>query len=392
MSNTNTRLWVVHISNQAKIAARARREGFICIGWTRIGDLSPHDTREKMKIAMHRAYPDWSPGRVNASYGQVFRFAHEMSVGEIVVYPVKGSREIMIGEITGPYRWASDDADLMGHDYSNIRPVRWLKTVPRIVFSEAALHSFGAFSSVSTSDEHLEEVQRVLASDASIEGPNVTGLGERRRRRLVPKSGTVLGARDGAEAMDGGLGSCVGTELPGDDDEGGSADLVELESAADAFNLAERAIEETKDYLLRQWVRTGTEFEEVVAAVFRAMGYTATTQQGTHDLGVDVVAHPDPLGVQPPLLKIQCKSGTSTVGGPVVKQLRGLLNGPEKGVLVSLGGFSNDARHVQQNDADLVLIDADRFIDIFLAHYEELEPQWRHKFPLTRVYVATGGA
>jgi restriction system protein len=120
------------------------------------------------------------------------------------------------------------------------------------------------------------------------------------------------------------------------------------------------------------------------------MGYTATTQQGTHDLGVDVVAHPDPLGVQPPLLKIQCKSGTGTVGGPAIKQLRGLLNGPEKGVIVSLGGFSNDARHVQQNDADLVLIDGERFVELFLEHYDRLAAEWRHRFPLTRVYVSTG--
>ncbi len=152
-----TRLWVVHISNHAKIAGRAQREGFICIGWTRIGNLAAHDTREKMKAAMHRAFPDWSTGSVNSSYGQVFRFAHEMKVGDPVVYPVKGSREIMIGEITGPYKWAETDRELVENDYANTRPVKWLKTVPRIAFSDAALHSFGSFSSVSTSDEYLEE-------------------------------------------------------------------------------------------------------------------------------------------------------------------------------------------------------------------------------------------
>jgi restriction system protein len=53
------------------------------------------------------------------------------------------------------------------------------------------------------------------------------------------------------------------------------------------------------------------------------MGYTANTQQGTHDLGVDVIAHPDPLGVQPPLLKIQCKSGTGPMGGPRHQAIEG---------------------------------------------------------------------
>jgi restriction system protein len=367
MFDNASRLWVVHVSNHAKIASRAQREGFVCIGWTKIGDLSRHDSREKMKAAMHRAFPEWSPGSVNSSYGQVFRFAHEMKVGDPIVYPVKGSREIMIGQITGPYRWAGDDPELVENDYCNVRPVKWLKTVARIAFSDAALHSFGSFSSVSTSDEHLEEVVAVLSRESGVAGPTVTGRVAPARVPYGPDTMVGAGAIPGAAP---------------------AADTVG--PPADAFNLAERAVDETKDYLLRQWSRTGTDFEQVVAAVFRAMGYTATTQQGTHDLGVDVVAHPDPLGVQPPIIKIQCKSGTGTVGGPAVKQLRGLLNGPEKGVMVSLGGFSTDARHVQQNDADLVLIDGDRFVDLFLEHYDRLAPEWRHRFPLTRVYVAVG--
>jgi restriction system protein len=94
--------------------------------------------------------------------------------------------------------------------------------------------------------------------------------------------------------------------------------------------------------------------------------------------------------VQPPLLKIQAKSGTGKVSGGDVKQLRGLLNQGEKGVLVALGGFTNDARHVQQNDADLVLIDGDRFVELFLQFYDRLEDEARSRFPLQRVHVFVG--
>jgi restriction system protein len=367
MFDNASHLWVIHISNQEQVARRAQQEGFICIGWTKMGDASRHNTRPAMKAAMRKTWPSWSDATVYASYGQVFRFAHEMTIGDPVVYPVKGSREIMIGEIVGPYCWVNDDPALVANDYCNVRKVKWLKTVPRIVFSDAALHSFGSFSSVSTSDEHLEEVIAVLDKEKDLGAPTVIGA--------------VTPGRTDREMIDAGARA---TPPP---DVAGSVAVVTLPEGP---NLAERAVEETKDYLLRQWSRTGTDFEHVVAAVFRAMGYTATTQQGVHDLGVDVVAHPDPLGVQPPLLKIQCKSGTGTVGAPTIKQLRGLLNGPEKGVIVSLGGFSIDARHVQQNDADLVLIDGERFVELFLEHYDRLAPEWRHRFPLTRVYVSTG--
>jgi len=300
-----------------------------------------------MEAAYRRAFPEASAGAIRASYGQVFRFAHEMAVGDPVVYPIKGSRDILIGEIAGPYRWAEDDAELLENNYCNVRKVKWLKRVPRVVFSQDALHSFGSFSSVSTSDDYLEEVIAVLKSD--ITTPSTAQPGhEEPMARLEPSIGEAK------------------------------------------VNLAERAVEETEDFLLRQWSRTKQQFEHVVAAVFRAMGYTAQVQQGTHDLGVDVLAHPDPLGVRPPLLKIQAKSGTSKIGAKEVKELRGLLNQDEKGVLVSLGGFSTDARHVQQNDADLVLIDGERFVQLFLEFYDQLDPETRNQFPLRRVYVFVG--
>lgn len=346
MFEGKSKLWVVHVANHEASALRAQTEGFVCIGWTKIGDLTSYDTRGKMEAAYRKAYPEAPDATVRACYGQVFRFAHEMAVGDPVVYPIKGSRDILIGEIAGPYRWADDDRRLVENDYCNYRKIKWLKRVPRIAFSQDALHSFGSFSSVSRSDDHLEEVIAVLKNEKAV---------------------VEMTKSDGVQVSD-------------------------LASTADEpkSNLAERAVEETEDYLLRQWSRTKQQFEHVVAAVFRAMGYTAQVQQGTHDLGVDVIAHPDPLGVQPPLLKIQAKSGTSKIGAKEVKELRGLLNDREKGVLVSLGGFTIDARHVQQNDADLVLIDGERFVQLFLDFYERLDPEVRNQYPLRRVYVFVG--
>lgn len=347
MFENKSNLWVVHISNHESSALRAQEKGFICIGWTKIGNLAPHDTRDKMKAAYRKGFPEASDGSIRSSYGQVFRFAHEMRVGDPVVYPIKGSRDILIGEIAGPYRWAEDDRELVENDYCNVRNVKWLKRVPRIAFSQDALHSFGGFSSVATSDDYLEEVIAVLKSE-----------------KVAPSAAS-----------------------PNDKP---AVTAAEPEVGEPKVNLAERAVEETEDYLLRQWSRTSQQFEHVVAAVFRAMGYTAQVQQGTHDLGVDVIAHPDPLGVQPPLLKIQAKSGTGKIGPKDVKALRGLLNQGEKGVLVALGGFSNDSRHVQQNDADLVLIDGERFVALFLEFYDRLDAETRNRFPLRRVYVFVG--
>lgn len=335
-----SRLWVIHIGNDDRIALRARDEGFVCIGWTAIGDLSPYDTRVKMRRAMERAYPAWKAKTVSSSYGQPYRFAHEMQIDEPIVLPVRPTGEIAIGRVAGPYRWSAD-SDLITHDYNNIRPIEWLKIVPRTAFTQAALHSFGSFLSVSTSDDYLEEVQAVLAMEAApVEAAPV--------------------APDQSDAED---------------------------EATASLNLYETARQETEDFLLKAWERTGAQFEHVVAGVFEALGYTATVTQATGDHGIDVIAHPDPLGLERPLIKVQVKSGTSTIGEPDVNQLRGLLHPGDQGVFVSLGRFSPGAQAIARASANLILLGPKQFVKLFLDHYDKLDPTLRAKFPLKKVYV-----
>src|SRR3954452_23422992 len=56
----------------------------------------------------------------------------------------------------------------------------------------------------------------------------------------------------------------------------------------------------------------------------------------TGDGGVDVIASRDPLSIEPPIIKVQCKRTTSTIGSPAVQQLGGALahGGSELGLFV----------------------------------------------------------
>ena len=336
-------LWVIHIGNSDTIALRARDEGFVCIGWSKLGDLSGLSTREEVRDAMSLAWPDWKPGRIRSSYGQVYRFVHVMKVGDPIVFPIRPTREIAIGRVAGDYEFVSDDDALGKADYSNRRRVEWLKMIPRTVFSNSALHSFGSFMTLSTSDDYLEEVMAVLEgatpSAVTAEPPLSAGAEQR------------------------------------DDEEQAEASLFEL------------AVQETEDYLLKSWIRTSYDFEEVVAAVLEATGLTTTVTRRSGDGGVDVIAQRDPLGLEPPLLKVQVKSGTSKVGEPEVSQLLGTLGEGEKGLIVSLGGFAGPAAAKARNTPRVTLLDAKEFVGLFLQYYEALDPTWKAKFPLSRVYV-----
>ncbi|HKX45919.1 MAG TPA: restriction endonuclease [Planctomycetota bacterium] len=341
------RLWVVHIGLDDQVAVRAANEGFIAIGWTRMGDLSPYSTREAMRARMEEVYPDWKPKSVSASYGQVFRFAHEMEIGDWVVLPVKPTREIAVGRIAGPYRFAWDDTDLAAKDLCNVRPVAWRDRYPRTVFSDKALYSFGSALTVSRSDDHLEELLSVLSGADARESEDA-------------ESSIVI--------------------------VGGAAESV----AAVEASRAEEVRQTTEDHLIRAWTGTKHHFEHVVAGVFEAMGYYARVTVRSGDYGVDVIAHMDPVGVTPPLLKIQAKAGVSKAGGKDARELKGCLGVGEKGVLISLAGFSPQAAEESRSTPDLVLIDGPRFVELFLGHYDRLDPRWRTRYPLESVFVPAG--
>ena len=130
-------------------------------------------------------------------------------------------------------------------------------------------------------------------------------------------------------------------------------------------------------------------FEKFVAALLRAMGYRAKETQRSGDGGVDVIASRDPLGIEPPIIKVQCKRTTSTVGGPVVQQLAGALahGGSELGLFVTLGTYSPDALHLERTRQDLRLINGRELIDLIFEYYANLEPEWKRALPLRLVYA-----
>ena len=117
------------------------------------------------------------------------------------------------------------------------------------------------------------------------------------------------------------------------------------------------------------------------------MGYrTRVTAVGT-DHGIDIIAHRDELGFEPPLVKVQVKSSEGSVGEPVASALYGKVGEKEFGLLVTLGSLSRQAVDFAFSKGNLRLIDGDELVDLIFAHYEELDPRYQGMIPLKRVYV-----
>jgi restriction system protein len=105
--------------------AKALKEGLVIAGWPALGDLRPYRTREKLRDAVQRAYPDASNNTVGNWTGQLWRLLEQMQPGDLVVMPLKTHQgHVAIGRVTGPYEYREDQPQ----DFRHTRKVRWIRT------------------------------------------------------------------------------------------------------------------------------------------------------------------------------------------------------------------------------------------------------------------------
>src|ERR1700684_2184104 len=97
--------------------------------------------------------------------------------------------------------------------------------------------------------------------------------------------------------------------------------------AVSAIEIAVQAEEGVEDFVIKQ-LKNGMNselFENFVAELLRCMGYYTRVTRYAGDGGVDIIAHKDELGFEPPIIKVQCKQSLSRIGGPTVQKPLGAL-------------------------------------------------------------------
>lgn len=331
-----SQLWGIHAGKTGDADALFREQNCIALGWIQAGDVVslPKD-REAYKRRIAETYPDKSPASHANTAGQLYRFSHEVEKGDYVAYPSRSRRTVFIGVITGDARYSSTE-----RAYRNQRSVIWKKEVPRTHFSQGALHELGSAMSFFQVKTYAEEFLAALQD--------------------VPSSTRVLASETDSHRADESVG------------------LV-----------AESIEENTRDFIIKVLSRElkGHPFSDFVASLLGAIGYRTRVSPPGVDGGIDIIAHKDELGVEPPLLKIQVKSGEGSVGDPVVSALYGKVSGTEFGIVVTLGSFTTQARRFSEGKANLRLIDGDDLVSMVLNHYESLDARYQGLIPLKRVYI-----
>jgi restriction system protein len=60
----------------------------------------------------------------------------------------------------------------------------------------------------------------------------------------------------------------------------------------------------------------------------------------------------------------------------------------EKGLFVCTGGFSKDAkRFAMDAPVPLTLVDGEKFTELLMEFYENLDPEYKSMIPLKKIYI-----
>jgi len=117
------------------------------------------------------------------------------------------------------------------------------------------------------------------------------------------------------------------------------------------------------------------------------MGYRTQTSDPGPDQGIDIIAHPDAFGFETPRIKVQVKHRKSTSGGPDIRNLVGTLGEGEKGLFVSTGGFTSEAKIEARRNIRLRLLDSEELVSLLLEYYEKLPSDFKALVPLRKVWI-----
>lgn len=318
------KIWGIHTQNDNLFL----NKDLIAIGWRDFGDLSKVEAnRDAFKAHYIEAYPDAKKGQIANGTGMLYRFIHEVQIGDYVVFPSKTDRKINIGTVEGDYFFEDNDGE-----YVQRRKVKWLKHIPRLSFSQGALYEVGSAMSFFSVKNYADEFLSALEKDF---------------KKTI------------------------------------SSDDVEDESVGAT---ADDIVESTKDFILKELSRQlkGYDLEAFVADLLRAMGYRTIVSPQGGDSGIDITAYKDEL---PPRILVQVKSQDSDIKETTIQSLKGAMREGDYGLFVTLSNYTKNAQKYLNSTPIIRGINGTELVDLILKYYEDLSERYRKMIPLKMVYI-----
>ncbi|GGT96175.1 restriction endonuclease [Actinomadura citrea] len=134
--------WVVRAGWYGERDQWALEQGWSGGGWREVPDLTDCTTREDLAKVVAATFPTASDGRLNNFIGQMWALRSRIQAGDLLVMPLKTTKQIAFGRVTGAYTYRGDDPD---PDKRHVVKVDWKRTdLPRTAVKQDLLFSLGA--------------------------------------------------------------------------------------------------------------------------------------------------------------------------------------------------------------------------------------------------------
>lgn len=343
MTTTSSKIYLARAGGSGEDENYALDHGVAIIGFSEYPPLNKAKDYEGMLALVKATRPDLKPRAAGNYAGQLWAFALAMKEGDIVVLPRKLTSQVALGRVKGPYIY-----EKVGAAARHTRAVEWLRPdVPRSVFGQDLLHSFGAFMTVCNIRRNNAE-QRITAV---LDGKPDPGFTPTLGKAIKPE--TVAGDNDVL-----------------------------------AHDLALAAHDEIVAHIQTRFREHA--LAELVDAVLVADGWTTKLSPPGPDGGVDILAGRGPFGLDAPRLCVQVKSQNSPADVTVYRTLQGSMQTykAEQGLLVCWGGFNKIvATEAKQGHFMVRLWDSRDLVEAIYRTYERLPAEIQAELPLKRVWM-----
>jgi restriction system protein len=147
-------VWGVHAGRGGVAERLFLDEGLVALEASQMGDLKAlHNDLEAFRerySAAHAHIP--SPRHVSAVVSQLFRFANELQVGDLVLYLSVPRKTLHLGEVIGEYQY------LPSSEYPHRRRVSWRATRPSQALSDSARQELKSMLAIFKVRRHTSEV------------------------------------------------------------------------------------------------------------------------------------------------------------------------------------------------------------------------------------------
>lgn len=323
-------MWMVRAGEGAYLIEDFLKNKSVAIGWDEVGDLSKVTDVEVVKKKLRTSYPQFKDGQVNNFSGQLSRFRNEFTKGQSVITYNPNERVYWIGEIMSDYEYLPQ----LIKSYPHVRKVEWKQSVSRDQLSTTSKNSLGSTLTIF---------------------------------KISPL--TVKELLDGKVVTENNL-------------QVAEVETQTLETIKE--DIEARATEFIKDKITKlDW----EEMQDLVAGILRGMGYKTLVSPRGADRGRDIMASPDGLGLENPKIMVEVKHRTGAMGSQEIRSFLGGLRPNDKGVYVSTGGFTKDAKYeAERSNIPLTLIDLDMVALLIVQHYDKFDTETRALIPLKKIY------